>query len=136
MVAQLGVPRKMAGHEMTASGARSDLPQAVIDLAQDEQAAIEGEAFATGAAEVELALADLVSDANGEVVLFNDSGFRAMAIRAEAAVIADGRAQKHMTASGEDVSGFNYVTFDNGVTLYYPEDLDLILQRDGTQPAK
>jgi hypothetical protein len=126
----------MAGHEMTASGARSDLPQAVIDLARADQAAGEGEAAATGAAEVELALADLVSDANGEVVLFNDSGFRTMASRAEAAVIADGRAHKHVTASGEDVSGFNYVTFDNGVTLYYPEGLDLILQRDGTQPAR
>jgi hypothetical protein len=126
----------MADHEMTASGARSDLPQAVIDLAQHDQAAIEGEAAATGAAEVELALADLVSDAQGEVVLFNDSGFRTMAIRAEAAVIAEGRAHKHVTASGEDVAGFNYVTFDNGVTLYYPEGLDLILQRDGKQPAK
>jgi hypothetical protein len=136
MVAQLGVPRKWAGHEMTASGARSDLPQAVIDLAQADQAAGEGEAAATGAAEVELALADLVSDANGEVVLFNDSGFRTVAIRADAVVIADGRAQNHVTASGEDVSGFNYVTFDNGVTLYYPEGLDLILQRDGTQPAR
>jgi hypothetical protein len=41
-----------------------------------------------------------------------------------------------VTASGEDVSGFNFVTFDNGVTLYYPEGLDLILQRDGTQPAR
>ena len=121
---------------MTASGARSDLPQAVIDLAQDDQAAIEGEASATGAAEVELALADLVSDANGEVVVFNDSGFRTMAIRTEAAVTAEGRVQKHTTASGEDVSGFNYVTFDNGVTLYYPEGLDLMLQRDGTQPAR
>ena len=126
----------MAGHEMTASGARSDLPQAVIDLAHDDQVAIEGEAVATGAAEVELALADLVSDTNGEVVLFNDSGFRTVAIRAETAVIADGRAQTHVTASGEDVSGFNYVTFDNGVTLYYPEGFDLILQRDGTQPAR
>jgi ligand-binding sensor domain-containing protein len=121
---------------MTASGARSDLPQAVIDLAQDDQAAIEGEASATGAAEVELALADLVSDANGEVVVFNDSGFRTMAIRTGAAVTAEGRVQKHITASGEDVAGFNYVTFDNGVTLYYPDGLDLMLQRDGTGPAR
>lgn len=136
MVAQLGVPRKRAGHEMTASGARSDLPQAVTDLAQDDQAAVAGETSAAGAAEAELALADLVSDANGEVVLFNDSGLRTVAIRAEAAVVAEGRAQKHVTAAGEDVSGFNYVTFGNGVTLYYPEGLDLMLQRDGSRPAR
>src|ERR671918_2340041 len=126
----------MAGHDMKASGARSDLPQAVIDLAQDDQAAIEEEAFATGAAEVELALADLVGDANGEVVVLNDSGFRTMAIHTEAGVTADGRVQEHVTASGEDVSGFNYVTFDNGVTLYYPDGLDLLLQPDGTPPTR
>jgi hypothetical protein len=126
----------MAGHEMKSSGARSELPQAMIDLARDDQAAIERETSATNAAEVQLALADLVSDANGEVVVFNDSGFRTMAIRTEAAVTADGRVQRHVTASGDDVSGFNYVTFDNGVTLYYPDGLDLILQPDGTRPAR
>jgi hypothetical protein len=121
---------------MTASGARSDLPKAVFDLAQDDQSANEREGSATAAAEVELALADLVSDANGEIVLFNDSGFRTIAIRAEAAVLADGRAHRHVTASGEDVSGFNYVTFENGVTLYYPDGLDLILPRAGTPAGK
>ena len=132
------IPRaaQLAGHDMTASGARTDLPQAVIDLAQDDEIAIEGEASATGAAEVELALADLVGDANGEVVVLNDSGFRTMAIRTEAVVAAEGRSQRHVTAGGEDVSGFNYVTFDNGVTLYYPDGLDLILEPAGTPPAR
>ena len=115
---------------MTASDARSDLPKAVIDLAQDDGAAIEREASGTGA-EGELVLADVVCDANGEVVVFNDSGLRTLAIRTEAAVAAEGRMQKHVTAGGEDVSGFSYVTFDNGVTLYYPEGLDLILDRGG-----
>jgi hypothetical protein len=126
----------MVGHEMKSSGERSELPQAMIDLARDDQAALERETSATGAAEVQLALADLVSDANGEVVVFNDSGFRTMAIRTEAAVTADGRVQRHVTASGEDVSGFHYVTFDNGVTLYYPDGLDLILEADETHPAR
>jgi hypothetical protein len=125
----------MAGHEMKTSGARSDLPQAVIDLAQDEQAALEGEAPGTGAA-VELALADLVSDANGEVVVFNDSGFRTLAIRTASATVAEGRAQKHVTAGGEDVSGYHYVTFANGVTLYYPDGLDLIVTREDRRPAR
>jgi hypothetical protein len=127
---------QLAGQDMTASGARSDLPQAVIDLAHDDQVALEGEAAAGGAAEVELALADLMADANGEVVVLNDSGFRTMAIRAEAGVTAEGRVQRHVTASGEDVSGFSYVTFDNGVTLYYPDGLNLILDPAGTPPAR
>jgi hypothetical protein len=113
---------------MTVSGTPSDLPKAVIDLAQDDGAAIERDASGAGA-EGELVLADVVGDANGEVVVFNDSGYRALAIRTEAAVAAEGRAQKHVTAGGEDVSGFNYITFDNGVTLYYPAGLDLILDR-------
>jgi hypothetical protein len=116
---------------MTASDARSDLPKAVIDLAQDDGAGIEREASDTGA-EGELVLADVVGDANGEVVVFNDSGLRTLAIRTEAAVTAEGRMQKHVTAGGDDVSGFSYVIFDNGVTLYYPEGLELILDRDGS----
>jgi hypothetical protein len=124
----------MAGHEMTASGARSDLPKAVIDLAQDDQAALEREVAST-TVDGELALADLVSDANGEIVVFNDSGLRTLAIRTESPVVADGRVQKHVTAGGEDVSGFNYVTFGNGVTLYYPDGLDLILEEAAARPA-
>jgi hypothetical protein len=112
---------------MTASDARSDLPKAVIDLARDDGAAIDREA--SGAGEGELVLADVVCDANGEAVVFNDSGLRTLAIRTAAAVAAEGRAQKHVTAGGEDVSGLSYITFDNGVTLYYPEGLDLILDR-------
>ena len=100
----------------------------MVDLAQGDDAAVGGEASGTDAAEVELALSDLVGDANGEVVIFNDSGFRTLAIRTKAAVVADGQAAKHVTAGGEDVSGLKYVTFDNGVTLYFPEDLDLILK--------
>jgi hypothetical protein len=119
---------------MTASGARSDLPKAVIDLAQDDQAALEREVAST-TVDGELALADLVSDANGEIVVFNDSGLRTLAIRTESPVVADGRVQKHVTAGGEDVSGFNYVTFGNGVTLYYPDGLDLILEEAAARPA-
>ena len=94
------------------------------------------DAFHTHAAEAELTLSDLVADANGEVVIFNDSGFRTVSIRAGAAVVAEGEAGKHVTASGEDVSGFKYVTFDNGVTLYFPEGLDLILTIDPLRPAR
>jgi hypothetical protein len=125
----------MDGREMKTSGARSDLPQAVIDLAQHDQAALEGEAPGTGA-EVELALADLVSDANGEVVVFNDSGSRTLAIRTASTVVAEGRASKHVTAGGEDVSGYRYVTFANGVTLYYPDGIDLMVSGEGSRPAR
>lgn len=76
---------------------------------------------------VELALADLISDDNGEIVFFNDSGFRTLTIETEAQVVSSGQATTHRTASGEDVSGFNYVTFENGMTLYFEDGLDLLL---------
>ena len=130
-----GRDERMVGQKMTASGTRSDPPKAMVDLAQGNEPAVGAEASGADAVEIELALSDLVADANGEVVIFNDSGFRTLAIRTTAAVVADGQAQKHVTASGEDVSGFKYVTFDNGVTLYFPEGLDLILKGESSRPT-
>ena len=83
------------------------------------------------AGEVELAMGDLLGDANGEIVLFNDSGLRRMAIATDAAVVADGRAGPHRTASGQDVSGFRFLAFDNGLTLYYQTDLDVVVRQLG-----
>jgi hypothetical protein len=79
-------------------------------------------------AEAELALADLMGDDNGEVVFFNDSDLRRLAITTDATVVADGRASRHRTAAGEDVSGFDFLTFDNGVTLYYRAGLDVVVR--------
>jgi hypothetical protein len=78
-------------------------------------------------AEVELALADLVGDANGEIVFFNDSGFRSLAIRTDRSVVAEGETGAHVTAAGDDVSGFRFITFDNGLTLYVEAGLHLVL---------
>jgi hypothetical protein len=90
------------------------------------------ESIASDVAEVELALADLVSDARGEIVFYNDSGFRSLAVRTDRAVVDEGRAGAHVTAAGEDVSGFKFVTFDNGLTLYFEAGLDLILLSAGS----
>ena len=80
------------------------------------------------AAEIELEMADLVGDPNGEVVFFNDSGVRTVGITASARVVADGRAAAHVTAGGADVSGYRFVTFENGPTLYFEEGLDLVVR--------
>jgi hypothetical protein len=76
-----------------------------------------------------LALDDLVRDENGEVVLFNDSGQRALAVATGARVLEEGEAGRHVTATGEDVSGFRFLAFDDGLKLYYQPGLDLILVR-------
>ena len=77
-----------------------------------------------------LRLGDLMQDDNGEVVLFNDSGMRAMAVATDAHVVAEGASAHHVTAAGEDVSGFRYVTFDNGLTLYYQDGLEVIVRSE------
>jgi hypothetical protein len=63
-------------------------------------------------------------------VFFNDSDLRRLAVTTEAAVVADGRASSHRTAAGEDVSGFRFLTFDNGLTLYFRPDLDVVVRPD------
>lgn len=84
------------------------------------------------AAEVELDVADLVGDVNGEIVLFNDSGARTVGISSERAVVADGRSDPHVTAAGADVTGYRYVTFEDGPTLFVEEGVHLIIHRAGT----
>ena len=74
-----------------------------------------------------LTLEDLVSDDNGEIVFFNDGGFESLSIETEQTVLASGQAKDHETTAGDNVSGFNFVRFDNGVTLYFEDGLDLIL---------
>jgi hypothetical protein len=79
---------------------------------------------------VVITLADLVQDSNGEVVLFNDSGLRSLGLATNAAVIQEGQLARHVTAAGEDVSGFRFILFEGGLKLLFPPELDLILMRD------
>lgn len=74
-----------------------------------------------------LRLDDLIEDDNGEVVLFNDSHVPSLALETDSRIVARGEMQGHMTAAGEDVSGFHFMSFDNGVTLYFRDGLDLVL---------
>lgn len=81
------------------------------------------------AEDIVLDLADLVRDENGEVVLFNDSGLRSLSVSTAARLADEGVAGNHVTAAGDDVSGFRYFLFDDGLRLYFAPDLELILVR-------
>jgi hypothetical protein len=113
---------------------RSEVERTLAEIARQPIGEPIGDGAAP-AAEVELALADLVSDANGEIVFCNDSGFRSLAIRTDSEIVADGRVDAHLTAAGDDVSGFNYVRFENGLTLFYEEGLQLIVLGGAPPPA-
>lgn len=82
-----------------------------------------------GTDEVVLSLSELVADENGEIVLFNDSGFRRVVLEADARLVSQGTAGPHVTAGGDQVEGYGYVAFDNGKTLYYPPGLQLVVVR-------
>ncbi|MGI9437690.1 MAG: hypothetical protein ACR2Q4_23145 [Geminicoccaceae bacterium] len=104
----------------------ADLVRDIIGL-DDDDARMGVSPPPAASTEIELALSDLISDDQGEIVFFNDSGFRTLSIKTHSAVVSNGQAETHKTASGEDVSGFHYITFDNGMTLYFEEGLDLLL---------
>ena len=112
---------------------RPELERKLAALAR-QPAVVRGGEAAAEPADVELAMADLISDDNGEIVFFNDSGFHSLSLRTDASVVANGRTQAHVTAAGDDVSGFNYVRFENGLTLFYEERLQLIVL-GGIPPA-
>ncbi len=89
----------------------------------------EGEALAAVPREdvVTLELADLLSDSNGEIVLFNDSHLPALAVRVESPPVASGEIGSHVTAAGDDVTGYRFVAFDDGTKLFYQDSLDLVI---------
>ncbi len=74
-----------------------------------------------------LALSDLIADRSGEVVLYNDSNMPVLTLLTSERPVARGTVEAHVTASGIDVAGYDYVTFANGLTLYYPQGLQLVI---------
>lgn len=76
-----------------------------------------------------LQLGDLLPDASGEVVLFAESEAPVNLI-ADVPLAESGIAEAHVTASGLDVTGLHFYSFESGVTVYSPSDL-LILDSGG-----
>jgi len=72
-----------------------------------------------------LRLEDLIEDDNGEVVLFNDSHVPGLALATDAKLVARGQIQDHITVTGEDVSGYKFLSFETGTTIYFSDSLDL-----------
>jgi len=79
-----------------------------------------------GGGRFELSLDELLSNEAGELVL--ESGTpSAVELHAGEALLDAGIKEAHTTADGADVSGFSYMSFASGVTVYYPPDVDLNL---------
>jgi hypothetical protein len=101
--------------------AASELAAAASDVAASLAAAGGREDVLT------LELTDLVSDSNGEIVLFNDSHLPHLAVRAESPPVESGELGSHVTAAGDDVSGYRYVAFNDGTKLIFQDSVDLVI---------
>ncbi len=78
---------------------------------------------AQGSDQLALSLEDLLPDANGNVVLFNDAGVTEMSILSEKPVVDSGIAGDEVAAEIGDVTGMAFYSFDSGPTLYCPLDV-------------
>ena len=78
-----------------------------------------------GQEQLALSLEDLLPDAEGNVVLFNDAGVTEMAIVTEKTIINSGVADNDTSVEGGDVSGMVYYSVDAGPTLYCPVDVHI-----------
>lgn len=73
-----------------------------------------------------LRMDELLPDSGGEVVLLDDAG-EGFAIVTQDHVAGQGVAEPHVTASGLDVNGFSFTTFDSGITIFYPSESKLLV---------
>lgn len=72
-----------------------------------------------------LELADLLPDESGEVVLFAGDDVPVNILASEPVTDA-GIADVHVTATGLDVTGLHFYSFESGITVYSPTDLLIV----------
>lgn len=77
-----------------------------------------------------LSIDDLLPDANGNVVLFNDAGVTEMSILSGRPVIDSGVVGDGASPEGGDMAGMAYYSFDSGPTLYLPIDIHVSIIPD------
>ncbi len=98
-------------------------PDDILELDVATEATAAGVTAAGASIEpLSLELNDLLPDEAGEVVLLGGAEVP-LSIHAAEAVTAEGIAETHVTASGVDVTGLHYYSFESGITLYSPTDL-------------
>jgi len=108
-----------------------DAASAVADVVAQ---GVGGQALTFDSTDVEdqmiLSLNDLLPDSRGEVVLFNEAGPLAVNIMTDSRVTETGTADHYVTSAGVDVSGYHFCTFEAGLTIYYPPEIDLLVTAD------
>lgn len=78
-----------------------------------------------------LRMDELLPDSGGEVVIYDDVG-EGLAILTHEHVAGQGVSADHVTASGLDVQGFSFTTFESGITIFYPSESKLLVLPETT----
>lgn len=73
-----------------------------------------------------LRMDELLPDSGGEVVILDTAG-EGLAIVTQDLVSGQGVSDTHVTASGLDVHGYAFTTFDSGITIFYPSEAKLLV---------
>jgi hypothetical protein len=97
---------------------------AVLEHLAEDSTLSEG-LFAPQADALVLDLEDLLPDVEGEVVLLAEGGVP-LSVVAHEPVTGSGIVEQHVTASGVDVEGLYYYSFESGVTLYSDTDIVIV----------
>ena len=79
---------------------------------------------------VKLALADLLPDANGEIVVMTESDNPEVSIETDLKVMDAGVSPAHVTAGGIEVGGMQFWVFEDGTRLYYSPGLSISVSHD------
>ena len=122
---------KIPGDDLSAFVAVPTDGDAAAAVADVVAQGVGGQALTFDSADVEdqmvLSLNDLLPDSRGEVVLFNEAGPLAVNIMTDSRVTETGTANHYVTSAGVDVSGYHFCTFEAGLTIYYPPEIDLLV---------
>jgi len=76
-----------------------------------------------------LRMDELLPNSGGEVVILDTAG-EGLAIVTQDHVSGQGVSDPHVTASGLDVNGYAFTTFDSGITIFYPSEAKLLVLPD------
>lgn len=78
-----------------------------------------------------LRMDELLPDSGGEIVILDSVG-DGLAIVTQDHVSGQGVSDPHVTASGLDVQGYAFATFDSGITIFYPSEAKLLVLPETT----
>ncbi|MBI2253709.1 MAG: hypothetical protein HYU58_03725 [Proteobacteria bacterium] len=100
-----------------------------IDANNDHITGAETAAVADGS-QFTLNLADLLPDANGEIVILNEGDDPCLNIVTDLRLLESGIAESHITDGGIEVKGLQYWVFEDGTKLYYSPGLSISVEHE------